>query len=121
MAETLTPAGKLAVPDKSVAPQELSILLGNVGNDVAGAIVELAAVGLGSIPLLTVLGNELTELALVVEDVAVGGVRVDVALGGAGTKVLEAGGDGEVVELGGDAGSGEDDGENGGEMHVDCG
>lgn len=75
----LTPSRKLAVPGQGVAAEELAVLSGNAGNDVALLEVELAAVGLGGIPLLPVLGSQLANLARVARDGHVLGV-VGVAL-----------------------------------------
>lgn len=117
--EVLTPRRQLAVPNQRVAPQELSIGLRHSSNNISRLEGERSGAALGGIPLHAVLGSELTELVLVVDDVTVSGIRGDGAFLASSTEVLETGSDGEVVELGGNAGRSEDDGENGGEMHVD--
>ena len=111
------PAGELGVPDEGVAAEELAVLAGNVGHDVAVGVVEVAARGLERIPLLSVLGHELAPLGLVVDDAAVLLVAVDGLLTGFGTEVLETGGTGKVVQLAGDHGRGGESREDGLGVH----
>jgi len=58
------PAGQLRVPHEGVAADLLAVLRGPVDVLVGGAKVELAAAGLGGVPLLRVLGRDGAELAL---------------------------------------------------------
>jgi hypothetical protein len=57
------PAGELGVPDKGVAADVLPVLAGPVHVLVGRAEGKLAAVGLGGVPLLGVLGRDRAELS----------------------------------------------------------
>ena len=82
------PAGKLAVPNKSVAAKLHATRGSGVGVLVGGSPVELAAIGLDGLPLHGVLGGERAEFALGVENGVLLGVTAD---SDGGTEVLLAG------------------------------
>ncbi|KAG9966599.1 family 10 xylanase, partial [Aureobasidium melanogenum] len=60
----LDPLGKLRVPDKGVATDEVAVLAGEVDKVVTTSEVEVALAALGSIPLHGVLGGKLTKVGL---------------------------------------------------------
>ena len=81
------PVGQLRVPDEGVAAQVLLVLRRPVDVLVGGAKVELAAVRLGLVPFLGVLGRDGAEFAL--DDVL---LLLVVANGQRGADVFAAGG-----------------------------
>lgn len=87
------PAGQLRVPDEGVAAEVLLVLRRPVDVLVGGAKVELAAVRLGLVPFLGVLGRDGAELAL--DDVL---LLLIVADGQRGADVFAAGCDHGGVE-----------------------
>lgn len=62
--DVLDPLGKLGVPDKGVATDEVAVLAGEVDEVVTTGEVEVALAALGSIPLHGVLGSKLTKVGL---------------------------------------------------------
>jgi len=80
------PGGQLRVPHEGMAADLLAVLDGPVDVLVGAGEGELAAAGLGGVPLLGVLGRDGAELAL--DDGLLGGVA---AQGQGGTNVLAAG------------------------------
>lgn len=100
------------MPSQSMASQNLAVLLGKVRNDVGLFVGKLSLCRLRRVPLLTVLGDELTELFGVVGEGLVSLVaKVSVVDGGA--KVLESGGLRQAVELGRDGARGQETKEGG--------
>lgn len=87
--------------------------------DVSLSIGEGAARGRHVRPLLSVLGDDLTELVGVLENRPVLGIRVDVALVNSGAEVLQASTDGQAVKLGRHGRGTEEDGEEGLGEHDD--
>jgi hypothetical protein len=69
-------------------------------HNVTLGVGEDTRLGASALPLLAVLGNDLTKLGRVLQDGTVLGIRVDVALVNSGTEVLKARGNGQAVKLG---------------------
>lgn len=93
--DVLDPLGKLGVPDKSVATDELAVLAGKVDEVVATSEVELALSRLSGIPLHAVLGGDLTKVGL---DNGGGLSVTESTLVSSGTEVLLALGLEELVQ-----------------------
>lgn len=82
-----------------MAPHNLDICLCNIRHDITTGVIKLAPRRLCGIPLLSVLGGELTEFRGISRNGHVFCIS-SVSLPYGGTEKLEAGGYGEVVELG---------------------
>lgn len=95
--QQLTPARQLAVPDQSVAAQDLIVTGGDVGDNVSLRVRELTPVGLGRLPLLSILGHNLPELVDVVDNVHVR-LLVNSPFTDRRTKVLQASGLRHLIE-----------------------
>ena len=81
------PRGQLRVPDGGVATDELAVVLGKLDRLVGSAKVEVAARGLGGIPLHRVLAGDLAKVGL--DDGSVLAAVESVGVSGS-TKVLPA-------------------------------
>ena len=89
--EQLTPVGQLAVPSQSMASKNLLVLLGKIRNNIGSSVGELITSRLDSLPLLSVLRDELTKLLNIVSELGVGGITEIAVIDGT-AEVLETSG-----------------------------
>lgn len=100
-----------------MASQNLTVLLGQIRNNIGLFERELVTGGLGSFPFLTVLRNKLSKLLDVVGELCVGGIAQVTVIDGA-AEVFETSGLRQAVKLGRDWARGQE-AEEGSFVHFD--